>query len=53
LLVNPNDEKAMNRKILNLLQNENLLEKLSYNGRQLAETFDWNVVKSGWQEVLN
>lgn len=52
LLVDPNDENAMKKAILNLLRDEDLVQKLSQNGRQLAETFDWEVVKTKWQEVL-
>ena len=52
LLVNPDDEQAMTNAILNLLQDQNLARKLSQNGRQLAETFDWEVVKDQWKAVL-
>ena len=52
LLVNPNDEDAMTNAILSLLHDKNLAQKLSQDGRQLAETFDWEVVKHQWEAVL-
>ena len=52
LLVKPDDEKVMVKAIISLLQNHNLAKKLSQNGRELAETFDWEIVKEQWQKVL-
>lgn len=52
-LVNPDDVNAMLEAILNLLQNQELAQHLSQNGRELAETFDWEVVKHQWQNILN
>ena len=52
LLVKPDDEQAMTNAILDLLHDQNLAQKLSQNGRQLAETFDWEVVKHQWKAVL-
>ncbi|RRO21461.1 glycosyltransferase family 4 protein [Flavobacteriaceae bacterium 14752] len=52
-LVNPDDVNAMLEAILNLLQNQELAQNLSQNGRELAETFDWEVVKDQWQNILN
>ncbi|WP_246062559.1 glycosyltransferase [Mesohalobacter halotolerans] len=45
LLVNPNNEEEMTHAILKLFDNHNLAQLLSQNGRKLAETFDWEVVK--------
>ncbi len=52
LLVNPNQVNEMQKAILKLLNNRELGLQLSQNGRELAETFDWDVVKHQWQEVL-
>ncbi|MGX1023926.1 glycosyltransferase family 4 protein [Flavobacterium sp. CS20] len=52
LLVNPNQVEEMYEAILNLLHNQDLAQQLSKNGRQLSETFDWEVVKHQWKDVL-
>jgi len=52
LLVKPNDEKAMQKAIENLIEKKNLANELSLNGRQLAKTFGWDIVKAEWQKVL-
>lgn len=51
-LVEPDDKNAMFDAILNLLQNHKLAHHLSQNGRELAETFDWEVIKHKWQKIL-
>lgn len=52
LLVEPNDAVTMVLKIENLLQDERLSEQLSLNGRALALSWDWNVVKEQWGNLL-
>lgn len=52
LLVEPNDAVTMVLKIETLLQDERLSEQLSLNGRALALSWDWNVVKEQWGNLL-
>lgn len=52
LLVTPNDINEMHKAILLLLNNVKLAQQLSQKGRQLAESFDWEVIKLQWQKVL-
>lgn len=52
LLVEPNDAETMVLKIETLLQDERLSEQLSLNGRALALSWDWNVVKEQWGNLL-
>ena len=52
LLVNDNDVEMMVSQIERLLQDEVLVKKLSLNGRQLAETWDWKKVKVLWHNLL-
>jgi glycosyltransferase involved in cell wall biosynthesis len=52
LLVNDNDVETMVYQIDRLLQDEVLVKKLSLNGRQLAETWDWKKVKVLWHNLL-
>ena len=52
LLVNTDDDSAMADAIDRLLTTPALVEKLTFNGRALAETFSWEVVKKDWVKVL-
>lgn len=52
LLVDDNDVEMMVYQIDRLLQDEVLVKKLSLNGRQLAETWDWKKVKVLWHNLL-
>ncbi len=52
LLVDANDIDGMVIAIESLLINNELSEKLSNNGRLIAEKFDWEEVKKGWINVL-
>lgn len=52
LLVDDNDVSMMVRQIERLLGDNELSKKLSSNGRQLTETWDWNKVKVLWFELL-
>lgn len=50
-LVNPDSEKEMATKILEILKNQSLF--LTLNARKLAETFDWKYARQSWIELLN
>ncbi len=52
ILVNPDDVEEMHDAILKLIHNQDFAQKLSENGRNLTETFDWDVVKNQWKEIL-
>ncbi len=52
LLVDDNDVSMMVSQIERLLGDNELSKKLSSNGRQLAETWDWDKVKVLWFELL-
>lgn len=52
LLVNDGNIVEMVEKIEQLLQNQNLANSLSVNGRVLAESFGWGNVKHLWQKLL-
>lgn len=51
-LVDPNNREAMTRAILELKKNSKLLNKITRNAREKVELFDWEVVKSKWQLIL-
>ncbi|MGC6429635.1 MAG: glycosyltransferase family 4 protein [Jejuia sp.] len=53
ILVQPNDVKGFENAILRLINNDELVKKVSYNARQKVEQFDWNVVKHDWFSVLS
>lgn len=53
LLVNDNSVNEMVNSIQRLIEDENLTNLLSENGRKLAETWDWNKVKEQWKNLLN
>jgi glycosyltransferase involved in cell wall biosynthesis len=38
--------------ITELIENPELAQKLSKNGRELVEQFDWEIVKNQWKEIL-
>lgn len=52
LLVSDNDVQGMFRCIVRLVEEDNLSLKLSKNGNELIESFDWDVVKKIWIGVL-
>ncbi|MCX6189537.1 MAG: glycosyltransferase family 4 protein [Bacteroidetes bacterium] len=52
LLVNSDDDHAMSEAIDLLLNSPALVEKLTRNGRALAESFSWEVVKHDWLKLL-
>lgn len=53
LMVPVNDEIAMETAVLRLLDEFDLAMKLSVNGREKAESFDWDVVKLKWRELID
>ena len=52
LLVKRNDVKDMVNKIELLCSDIELSETLSYNAREKAVSFDWDVVKKKWIEIM-
>ena len=52
LLVPDNDDEAMAAAVLRLLNSPNLAEKLSVNGRALAERFSWENVRPQWESLF-
>lgn len=52
LLVSPNNPQAMADVILHLLEQPELVQHVSQNARAKVETFDWNIVKNQWIELL-
>lgn len=52
LLVNRSDAKGMAESVQRLLIEPGLAKKLSYNGRQKAERFDWSVILSEWDKLF-
>ncbi len=52
LLVDKNDDKMMSEKIDNLLTNPALCKTLSTHARAKADTYDWNVIKGQWDNII-
>lgn len=52
LLVPPNDDEAMCEAVKRLLNDPDLVERLSANGRQLAERSAWERVRPLWEQVI-
>lgn len=52
LLVNSEDSNHMTSQILKLLENPEEGHQIAIRGRQLAESFDWPVVRLKWLEIL-
>jgi len=52
LLVPPNDEHALKKAIEKLLGDSSLAHLLSKEGRQLVQSYDWDVVKHQWITLL-
>lgn len=53
LLINDSDVLAMVLAIETLVETPTLAQKLSENGRALAEQFDWEHVKKQWEKILS
>jgi len=52
LLVPPDDKELMTNAVQKLLSEPELASTLSRNARRKVESFDWNVVKQQWNDVL-
>jgi glycosyltransferase involved in cell wall biosynthesis len=52
LLIADNDTEGMTNAILEIFNNEILREKITINARNTVESFDWNVIKQKWFEIL-
>lgn len=52
-LVDANDAGSMSAAVETLMQNQELTERLSTNGRELAEQFDWQIIKDKWAALLS
>lgn len=51
-LVPDKDVTAMVEAIIDILESNELREKCTKNARLMVESFDWNVVKQKWFEIL-
>lgn len=52
LLVPPNDPEAMAAAVKRILTEPQLAERLSRNARRKAEQFDWSVILTKWEALL-
>ena len=53
LLVRDGDIKGMADALVSLLENAELAERLSINGRKLAEQSSWEIVKQHWEALFD
>ena len=53
LLVPVDDHEAMSQALIKLLTDQSLAERLSANGRRLAETCSWNSVLPQWGKLIS
>ena len=51
LMVEVNDHEQMAREALRLLEDENLVEKLTKNGREYVKNFSWKEVRGEWLKI--
>jgi glycosyltransferase involved in cell wall biosynthesis len=52
LLVAPDDAAAMTQAVYRILTEPGLAERLSQNGREKAEQFDWSKVLTEWKRLI-
>lgn len=52
MLVPDDDDEAMSQAVVNLLSNPDLAERLSLNGRRLAENCAWERVRPQWESLF-
>jgi len=52
LLVKPESSESMTNAIIQLVENHDLVYKLTRNARRKVEQFDWNLVKNIWLDIL-
>lgn len=53
LLIADNDTEGMTNAITEIFNNQILRKKITTNARNTVESFDWNVIKQKWFEILN
>ncbi|MEM6687143.1 MAG: glycosyltransferase family 4 protein [Bacteroidota bacterium] len=53
ILINPNRASEMIFHIKKLINSPDKVLELSQNGRKKAESFDWEIVKAQWKELLS
>ncbi len=53
LLVPDGDVQAMANAVISLLKNAELAERISKNGRELAERSSWNEVRAEWVKIFD
>ena len=53
LLVPDGDAKGMADSVISLLENAELAERISKNGRLLAERSSWEVVRADWEQLFD
>ena len=51
LMVEINDHEQMAREAIRLLEDENLVEKLTKNGREYVNKFSWKEVRGEWLKI--
>jgi glycosyltransferase involved in cell wall biosynthesis len=52
LLVPPNNAEAMSKAVERLVDTPDLAHRLSASARELAEEYDWSVVRPCWEKLL-
>ncbi|KAA6329421.1 Glycosyltransferase Gtf1 [termite gut metagenome] len=52
LLIDAGNEHQMLDKIDELIENSNEVRRLTRNARKKVETYDWEVVKKSWCQIL-
>ena len=52
LLVEDDNSEQMVQAIKTIFLNENLKKNMIGNARKMVETFDWDIVKHKWFELL-
>lgn len=52
ILVSPKDAEAMAQEILSLMENPSRAILLAQSARSLSQTFDWEIVKKNWFQLL-
>lgn len=52
IMIDSGDSEALSKAILYLMNNPEHANRISRNGRERAEQFDWSMVKDQWKKVL-
>ena len=53
LLVEPGNAGQMANAVLRLFTDQELAQRISKNGRRLAESFDWGIVLPQWERLFS